>query len=242
MTDKNKMKTRSTGDDSVGLSEELVNRICAKQASTIMDQIKPTINGAVMEVVQPIMDKMDDVLNKFAVVQSETLKQNSKIVSLERKYDQLEQYTRRNSLRIYGIPESTEEDTSKLVLQLFREKMKLDIILSHIDRSHRIGVKDNKKTKSRAIIVKFVSYQSKNLIFKNKKVLKGTGIVIKEDLTIVRHQLLDLAVKKFGFRNVWTSDGNIVVFYNNKKTIVRSQEDLPQDYSKIQDIPTVVPT
>lgn len=237
MADKNRPRTRSEDASAVNISEDMLNKICSKQAGTIMDQLKPTINGTIMELMQPMINKMDMLMQKFKEVETVSVKQHKQIVTLERKCDELEQYTRRNSLRIYGIVETGTEDTSNLLIKFFAEKMKINISLSHIDRAHRIGAKAakgaNSNNKPRPIIAKFVSYQTRATIFNNKRVLKNTGYTIKEDLTQARHQLLTLAVKKFGVRNVWTLDGRIIVLCNNKKAVINHQDDIPSDVAVI---------
>ena len=84
--------------------------------------------------------------------------------------DDLEQYTRRSCLRISGIPETQNEDTTHHVLILAGE-VGADISIDDIDRSHRVGrfqehnaneddfgdIRDepSQSFRSREIIVKF---------------------------------------------------------------------------------------
>nr|CAI5868559.1 unnamed protein product [Callosobruchus analis] len=55
--------------------------------------------------------------------------------------------------------------------------------------------------------------------------LKGSGVVIKEDLTEYRLKLLDTAIEKTSPRRVWSFNRNISVLHNNKMCI-KSKEDL----------------
>lgn len=41
--------------------------------------------------------------------------------------DYLEQYQRRNNLRVFGINETDGEDTDKLLINMFMEKLDVDI-------------------------------------------------------------------------------------------------------------------
>ena len=71
----------------------------------------------------------------------EELKQQVKerdaaIASLRAKVDDLEQYTSRNSVRIMGIRETSNEDTDKITIAIAK---KIDI--DQIDRSHRVSLK-----------------------------------------------------------------------------------------------------
>ncbi|KAI4469370.1 l1 transposable element-related [Holotrichia oblita] len=108
--------------------------------------------------------------------------------------DSLEQYTRRNSIRLFGVPEQENEDTLKLVKEILTEKMELPEICFLIDRCHRLKSKNASKNiatnaRPNAIIIKFMSYNAKMSVNQQKKALKGTGWVITDDLTSNRYAL-----------------------------------------------------
>ena len=82
-----------------------------------------------------------------------------------------------------------------------------------IDGLHRLGKpKTSKDAKPRPIIVKFVKHNTRNKIYRNKKKLKGTGISVKESLTVKRIKMLEKARKEHTFNNVWSKDGRIMFF------------------------------
>ena len=66
------------------------------------------------------------------------------------------------------------------------------------------------------MIVKFARYTVRREIVMNKRKLKGKLLLITESLTSSRMQSLDDAQRKYGVRNVWTSDGRVMVKENNK--------------------------
>ena len=92
--------------------------------------------------------------------------------------------------------------------------MDIEILPNDLDRSHRIANHKTKK-KERLIIVKFVRYNLRHNIFKNRKLLKGKGVSITESLTKDGMAKLNEARETYGFRNVWTSDGKI--FFKDEK-------------------------
>lgn len=59
-----------------------------------------------------------------------------------------------------------------------------------------------------AIMVKFNSYEKKREVFRGISLLKKTGYSLKEDNSI-QGQSYNHATAKFGFRNVWTLEGNV---------------------------------
>ena len=61
------------------------------------------------------------------------------VEKLEYKSDRMEQYSRRNSILIHGLPQVKGEDNKYLVIKKFKEKMGLDILSANIDRLHCIG-------------------------------------------------------------------------------------------------------
>ena len=76
----------------------------------------------------------------------------------------------------YGIKEEKDKNTNRIIINTVKEKMDIEIM------SHHIGNPKIKK-KERPTIVKFVRYNLRHNIFKNKKLLKGKGVSITESLT-----------------------------------------------------------
>ena len=66
------------------------------------------------------------------------MKNWKEVHALESTADAAEQYSKRNSLIITGIPKSLGEDTDTHVLELTRS-IDADITLSDIDCGHRVG-------------------------------------------------------------------------------------------------------
>ena len=128
--------------------------------------------------------------------------------------DQQAQYSRSNCLLFHGIKEGKDEDTDSIIINTVKEEMDIETLLNDLDRSHCIGNPKTKK-KERPIIVKFIKYNLKHNIFKNKKLLKGKGASIKESLTKDRMAKLNETRETYGFRNVWTNDGKI--FFKDEK-------------------------
>ena len=71
-------------------------------------------------------------------------------------------------LLLHGIEKESHENTYQRVIEMLCESMGETISIEDIERTHRLpGKKPNGK--SRPVIVKFVRYSTRNLIFKNKK-------------------------------------------------------------------------
>ena len=108
---------------------------------------------------------------------------------MELKCNDLEQYTRRNSIRIHGMPERgfgrRRENTFQVVSDCLYRDLGLHVE-TDIEVAHRVGVKDQNPNGPRSIIVKFVRRSDKLEVMLHCKQLKGTGISIADYLTTRR--------------------------------------------------------
>ena len=81
------------------------------------------------------------------------------MVTLHAEHDELEQYTRRNSVRLTGLIEATNENVYDIVMTIFKEMgVSPPISPQEIDRIHRVGKPDPRK--KRSILIKFATYSS----------------------------------------------------------------------------------
>ena len=129
------------------------------------------------------IDKIIDTMKRDMV------NMNEKIEKLERIVERKEQYPRCICLLMHGM-QGERENTEDLVLETLNEKMYIDLTPSDLDGTHRIGPKKISSNKPRAVIIKFVSYNTRKNIFSNKKLLKGTQVSITESLTAKRMGIL----------------------------------------------------
>ena len=101
----------------------------------VTDTFKTQISDLVTSVVNGVIAGLKSTISSLEKENSDLRK---KIVDLKGRADAAEQYIRRNSLRVAGIPEETNEDTDKIILGL-ASTLNVDMELADIDRSHRVG-------------------------------------------------------------------------------------------------------
>ena len=89
--------------------------------------------------VEDIRSEMDVLRNKLKEKNDNIVKLENEIESLKNEQDCFEQYTRRNSLRISGVPESDHEDVGEKVLSLCNGKLRNPVKAIDIDHVHRVG-------------------------------------------------------------------------------------------------------
>ena len=131
------------------------------------DQVLQKLRSALFR--QIISDKIDDLSSKIELMTEQLAKKENRICVLEIKVSQLEvdvdnlqQYSKRPNLRIYGVTDMHDgEDTDSKVITLINRDLKLNppIKQTDIERSHRLGPAVNKhgKQNNRPIIVRFNS-------------------------------------------------------------------------------------
>jgi exosome complex exonuclease DIS3/RRP44 len=128
--------------------------------------------------------------------------------------DKLEQYTRRESVRIFGVKQDdreTVEEVETKTLKVLRDAG-VEVVPEDIAAVHRVGKRQNS---SRPILVKFVSRRKRREVMVNKKTLKGKQgyerVFIGDDLTPLRARLLGTVKKLPNVEKAWVVDGRIHV-------------------------------
>ena len=145
------------------------------------------------------------------------------ITNMQRNIDDLEQYGRRNSIRLHGVTEEANEDTDDLAIKAITTQLKCMLTKDDIDRSHRTGKpreanpQSKTKPKPRPILIKLCSYRKLAEIMKLKRNLKNTGISVNEDLTRRNHSLLIAASKSPKVEAAWSTDGRILAAIKTTK-------------------------
>ena len=108
------------------------------------------------------------------------------------KLDVLEQYTRKENIRIHGLPETSDkEDTADEVVKLAR-KAGVTITMNDISVAHRLPG-NRSSGKPRPIIAKFVRRMIKTDFMRKKSNLRsvsGPRVFVTDDLTKMRAKLL----------------------------------------------------
>lgn len=198
--------------------KDMISDVLASQ-----DFLNILVNLLSDKIHELISKECGDIKSHVNRLEVEIKRKDERLISLDNKIENLEQYSRRNNLRVFGLAEDKPEDASRAVINLFKTKMKLEIKPSDIDRVHRIGRVDGDSDKTRPLLIKFTNYNARRSVFTNKKILKGTNIIIREDLTISRLNLLRSALKHYGLRNAWSRDG-IIYVKDSKNKISRLEK------------------
>ena len=148
------------------------------------------------EDLKSLKKELEISKNEVKQVKAENVRLKQAVNMTNYKLDELEQYGRRENLRIHGIQESpNNKDDGKNIVLNIAKILNMELNENKIQRVHRLGKKKKSPTaRPRPIIARFVSYKNRNEFLYAKKKLKENAIhksaFITEDLTPLRAKLL----------------------------------------------------
>lgn len=228
-----KIQTRNRNDDTIG-------NVVKQVLTELMPTVGKLIATAVQAATEPLLEKLSELgtvdLHDEAKQKIQSAFQRQKL-----EIDRLEQYSRRDSIRISGVPEERQENTNEKVIKVVSD-LGLSIQPSDISVSHRLGPYNgnSNNVRPRPIIAKFVRRDIKTQICRNKKKIKNVqgreNVFIDEDLTPLRFRLVKELRKEPG-RTVWTIDGRIFTKISrdgeeDKRTLENTEDFLDLGWSK----------
>lgn len=210
--------------------------ICGLQAAITIDYEK--IVDVVVARIEPRFKAMEERLQEK---EREIERLEVRINDLEICADELEQYSRRSTIRITGVPELANED----IVQVTQQVLSHLSVSPAINRVHRVGPlpkaasqvpapsahaspssssppptssssPEPTNPKPRAILCQFLSYSDKAAVMKNRHILydEMKGVHINEDLTRKRSNLLykcRVLKRQKKILECWSYDGRIAV-------------------------------
>ena len=133
---------------------------------------------------------------EISCLKDELAKLKSKPDEVKTKANNNEQYSRRNSIRIFGLSEEEGEDWYDKVLDLCENVLKIEVGRDELDREHRVGKPrevvegSERPPPPRTMIVKLKGYGTKSKFMKAGRGLRGKNIYINKDLTKDTHDFL----------------------------------------------------
>lgn len=180
-----------------------------------LDQLQSSASQSLQESVQELTSVVSDLKNELE--------------SSHDKFDDLGQYSRRNNIRIAGIPENDGQITETLVCNTLNQYLETPILPTEIDRCHRIfrptaATNIQPKPKPKDIIVKFVSYKSKASLMSKIPMEKlradneskpfDDRIYVSDDITRTRSKILFMTrklKKTKRIKDTYARDGRILI-------------------------------
>ncbi|XP_068697196.1 uncharacterized protein PF3D7_1120000-like [Montipora foliosa] len=205
-----------------------------KELNDLKDSLLKTKNEN-----KTLKDFLEETRRELKAVKDDFREQKEETEQLWSAFDDLEQYTRKNSLEIHGIPQNAYSDTDTAVIKV-AEALNITVEPEDIEISHKLR-------RGTAIIVKFCSHKVKSKIYKERVKLKHVKIsdlfpsyassgqqhriFVNENLTAYRRRMVGKANKRRQegtLTSVWTLDGKMYIKTSPEGAPVRifSEEDL----------------
>lgn len=140
--------------------------------------------------------------------------------------DELKSRAKQNFLLFHKIKEERVQ-TEQFVVDVIT-KLQIKIFQfdgNFIDKYYHLGTKSSNKV--RPILVQFVLYSKRKLIWESKIMLKNTVIYVIDYLTEYKQKNYNSAKEFSVISNVWSSEGHVIVkIANIRKSQKNSESDL----------------
>ena len=173
------------------LREVLDEKLCE-----FKEELLSEIKNDIMKEVKNLLKEKDDKIEQLDSTVHMLQQQVSNLKQMCTKINDLEQYGRRQCLRIDGVPYDKKEDSDAVLLKVkdLVKEAEVNIPDSCLDRAHRIGKPyfDKDRTKHQSIIVRFSTFRHRTLLYRGRKKIKN-NVKIKLDLTKNNYSLLNKA-------------------------------------------------
>ena len=150
---------------------------------------------------------------------------------------QLELYSRRDNLRLEGIPEQRGEKCLDLICEILSD-MGLDPSNIQIARSHRLGPYQPKRKTPWPIIFKLVNPADREMIWSKRVSLKGSRVWLSEDYPSEidrKRQLLWPYVRAARLGNPDNPDSHTTAYLREDKIVINKKS-----YDQIESLPKYV--
>ena len=192
---------------------------------TKLDQLAARIENMVTTKVEELEKKLQNVEDEVKKLKDDVDDSINHVESMLKHDIDLtweyavrnEQYSRKNNLRVLGLVEEERENLEAKFIKFVEDNLQEEISADEIEIIHRIGARRNdggeqgsrRGGKPRPVIVKLLSHKSKMKILLKRKMLKGKGIIIVEDMADdIAKRLKELKSKR-SVESSWFSNGKI---------------------------------
>nr|CAI5863404.1 unnamed protein product [Callosobruchus analis] len=127
-----------------------------------------------------------DIAEEFLKLKKESDDLNKENEVLKQQLNAVDRKLRKYNLVIYNLREDTSIEDNHNVINLFKDSLGIPCCTSDLRDCYRIGAQEQGKI--RPIVIEAARYQLKADVFTNVSKLKGSGIVIANDLTYADYQ------------------------------------------------------
>lgn len=219
-----KEKTMATKTVDVELMKQLKKETVSELKSFLRDEfdaLEKKITREVKELEERFQSKVFSLEQKNIELEASLEQMNSENRQMKMEMECIkgqlqdvknhaianEQYSRKNNVKVFGIPEERGETCSEKVRSLVKEQLGINLTAEQVVVAHRV----RSFTKPQPIIVRFSDHMTKITVLRSRKKLKGSKISIGEDMcrdlmTVYNRVKTDPRVS-----SAWMWDGKVFV-------------------------------
>ena len=174
------METEPSLTDLKGILHDIQQSISSilkdnKSLKEDLAHLKSSFSSKAQEL-KKLKESLETYKNENAALQNERettkkslAKQIDKLGNVHDQLDELEQYSRRNSIEIHGIPENAYNSTEEAVIKV-AQALNVPLEARDIEITHKLRCKGNSP-----IIIKFLSHKTKTALYKAGTKLKDVS-------------------------------------------------------------------
>ena len=176
------------------------------------ESLTPAAKKIVLFIREDLMamkvELLDSKSQEIDSMKAEIRNLKTTVSRLEEKLDDSDSYERRDTVILSGdaIPPATSDEVCRdLVVNIVKEKLKINIASSDISTAHRVGKRPiSQRPDNRKIVVKLCRRDIKRDLMYSRRNLKPEGLFISESLTPSRNTIM------FVLRRIRRAHPNIV--------------------------------
>ena len=194
---------------------ELGERVDSTEARlTLLEERLSQVDQSVSVPPQPQV--INDMSLELQAVKAET--RESLLTSNDN-----EQYSRRNNLRFCGVKPEGNEDCRVTAARFINDVLKVPAVgRSDIEFAHMVAGFPQATQRRPTMLVGFCHRDARDLVIKNRRILKGTHFAVTEDLTTLNTKTMNRLRNHDQVRTTWSWNGKIfAILSNGKKVTVR---------------------
>ena len=181
-----------------------------KNMQVYFKDFREKVTKQLKKVIRKVDDRLNDLTGRVRELEEECVRKDECIQEMKKLHievNRVAQYTLKDNVRILGLPEKKTEDCREVVCALVSDKVKVQLEPKDVSIAHRL-VKPEKQ-QHKPIIAKLKDRTQRLDILKKRKILKGSGITIMEDITKANLQLTRDAEDSGVFEAVWFWNGRV---------------------------------
>lgn len=234
-----------TDDGPVTVTTEEIENIVQKAVLSAVAEIKELFNSKLKEVCERVaaaeerISFLEERLQQLSQpVSEESLQSRTTDLSAELKAvrtetresllasNDNEQYSRRNNLRFCGVKPEADGDCRRAAAGFIRDVLRVpSITVTDIEVAHMTtGTTQSANNQQRrpTMLVRFCRRDTRDLVIKSRRILKGTHFAVTEDLTTLNTKTMNRLRNHENIRTTWSWNGKIfAILTNGKKVMVR---------------------